>query len=74
MKPASPSTKHDIFDKVASRQNCLPFASVRIFACVWVINFGRTFFCCYQVFTWSPYKTTFLSQMNCYMEPDQYKF
>lgn len=42
-KPASPSTKHDIFDKVASRQNCLPFASVRIFACVWVINFGRTF-------------------------------
>lgn len=42
-KLASPSTKHDIFYKVASRQNCLPFASVRIFACVWVINFGRTF-------------------------------
>lgn len=42
-RPASPSTKHDIFDEVASRQNCLPFASVRIFACVWVINFGRTF-------------------------------
>lgn len=43
-KPASPSTKHDIFDKVASRQYRLPFASVTIFACVWVINFGRTFF------------------------------